>query len=121
MELMNSAEHGVYLTTLADKFGSLGIAGIVITERREETVELDSVVMSCRAMGFGLEYVMLREALEAERPWARAIGRYVPTARNNPCAGLFSSAGFAEGDGVWTLDGHAAGVQAPAWIDVRRP
>ena len=46
------------------------------------TVAFDSVVVSCQAMGFGLEYLMLCGALDAAWPWERAIGRFAPTTRN---------------------------------------
>ncbi len=64
-------------------------------------------------MGFGLEYVMLEHVLEAERPWTRAVGRYEPTARNEPCSQLFRSAGFQEQRGMWVLDAPISGSPAP--------
>jgi FkbH-like protein len=110
-------DHGLYIATLKDKFGDLGIVGVVVTERHGEELVLDSVVMSCRAMGFGLEDLMLRTVLERERGWTRAMGLYRRTERNDPCARLFEQAGFARRDEEsWILEAGAGLPAAPAWI-----
>jgi FkbH-like protein len=113
--------HSIYVATLADKFGDLGLVGVVIVERSGSDIAFDSVVMSCRAMGFGLEYLMLRAALDAETPWRRAVGRYAPSARNDPCAGLFASAGFHEqGEAEWILEATDRAPAAPDWLSMSR-
>lgn len=119
LAMIDDERRRVYVSSLADKFGSLGIVGVVIVERLGPDIGLDSVVMSCRAMGFGLEYMLLRATLDAELPWQRAIGSYITTARNNPCAELFSSAGFThDGDGIWVLDAESGLPDLPSWLSV---
>src|SRR5262249_9698834 len=77
--------HGVYVAALSDKFGSVGLVGVVIVERQGDERVFQSFVMSCRAMGFELERLMLRLVLEAEESGAaRFVGRFVPTDRNTP-------------------------------------
>jgi FkbH-like protein len=118
-QLLASDRHRVYVASLEDKFGALGLVGVTIVERIEDRLEFDSVVMSCRAMGFGLEYAMLREALDAEAPWRQAVGRYVATSRNEPCSELFPSAGFrAQGEGQWALSPDDRGPAPPEWLAV---
>ncbi len=118
-QLLGSDRHGVYVASLEDKFGALGLVGVTIVERIEDRLEFDSVVMSCRAMGFGLEYAMLREALDAEAPWGQAVGRYVATSRNEPCSELFPSAGFRpQGEGQWALSPDDRGPSPPEWLAV---
>jgi FkbH-like protein len=118
-ELLSSDRHGVYVASLDDKFGALGLVGVVIVEREGDVAAFDSVVMSCRAMGFGLEYAMLRGALDAEAPWREAIGEYIPTRRNDPCSRLFSSAGFRRrGEHDWELSATEAGPSPPEWLSV---
>ncbi|HWE34126.1 MAG TPA: HAD-IIIC family phosphatase [Solirubrobacteraceae bacterium] len=118
-ELLSSDRHGVYVASLDDKFGALGLVGIVIVERDGDVAVIDSIVMSCRAMGFGLEYAMLRGALDAEAPWREAVGRYIPTRRNDPCSGLFSSAGFRRRDEHdWELGSGEDGPVPPEWLAV---
>lgn len=117
--LLESERHAIYVASLGDKFGDLGLVGVVITERSGADIAFDSVVMSCRAMGFGLEYLMLQATLEAEEPWDRATGRYRHSPRNDPCAGLFASAGFRRiGETEWVLESSAPSPTAPDWLAV---
>ena len=71
--LLTSDRHRVYVATLADKFGSLGLVAVVIVERRSDEAVFDSFVMSCRAMGFQLEHAVVRLVLDAE-PGVSALG-----------------------------------------------
>lgn len=107
----------VYVGTLADKFGRLGIVGVSIVHRDGDQLIFDSVIMSCRAMGFGFERVLLRGPIDAQTGCRAAIGRYRPTERNRPCAALFSDAGFAASeDGEWRLDLGGALPEIPDWL-----
>ena len=117
--LAEADDTAIYVASLSDKFGALGLVGVVITARDGPDLVFDSVVMSCRAMGFGLEQLMLRGVLDAQQPWERAVGLFVTTARNGPSAGLFADAGFeSDGEGRWVLTPANDGPSAPAWIDV---
>jgi hypothetical protein len=73
--------------------------------------------MSCRAMGFGLEYLLLNQ-LTSTRPELVWTGRFIRTDRNGPAAELFRGAGFAPGtDGeLWTLAPDAERPQRPTWF-----
>jgi FkbH-like protein len=86
--LLQSSRHGVYIASFKDRFGDLGLVAAVIVERAEDQVVVfDSVIMSCRAIGFCLEQLLVRRTLEAEP--ARAYrGLITPTERNAPSAGL---------------------------------
>jgi FkbH-like protein len=117
--MMASNDHLVLVSSLRDRFGALGLVAVVIVDRSALAVaEIDSFVMSCRAMGFGLEYLLLN-ALTVEHPDIEWRGRFIATDRNAPAAGMYSSAGFtqASGDGeLWTLAPDAARPQRPAWF-----
>jgi FkbH-like protein len=120
-DMMTSERHRVWVTTLADKFGSLGLVLVVIVERRGEEAVIDSVVMSCRAMGFQLEHAVLRLVLDAEPDVGRWVGLFVPSDRNTPAAGLFGECGFvSQGDHRWLRDSDASEPVVPAWFTVTR-
>ncbi|HTD07567.1 MAG TPA: HAD-IIIC family phosphatase [Solirubrobacteraceae bacterium] len=115
-ELLVSPQHEIFVASLGDRFGDLGVVAVVITERTPDgEIELDSFIMSCRAMGFGLEQFTLAEVtrrLDAPRYTAR----FIPTERNGPAAGLYPANGFTETEpGLWTLD-PAARPECPAWL-----
>jgi FkbH-like protein len=120
-DFMASDRHRVHVATLADKFGSMGLVLTVIVERRGEEAVVDSVVMSCRAMGFQLEHAVLRLAFDAESDATRWVGLFVPTDRNTPAAGLFAECGFvAKDDHAWVRDPGAADPVVPAWFAISR-
>jgi FkbH-like protein len=113
-QLIESATREVLVASLRDRFGSLGVVAVAIVDR--DARMFDSVIMSCRAMGFGLEFALLRSAIEAVGP-GEYRGLFIPTDRNGPAAELFAQAGFTpEGDGNWVLAPDDAGPQTPAWL-----
>lgn len=119
--LMEADDHAVHIATLSDKFGNLGIVGLVITRCDGDELVYESVVMSCRAMGFGLESLLVRGPMDEAGEAKRAVGRFVATERNSPCASLFREAGFAQQDGgEWTLDLGSAVPMIPDWLNVER-
>ncbi len=117
-ELLRDPAHGVYSATLADKFGSMGLVAVAIVRREADDRIVEAVVMSCRAMGFGLERLVVRRLIAAEDgPGVRFIGRYLPTDRNEPCRSLWESCGFvANGDETWVLEAGAPRLQEPPWF-----
>ena len=118
-KFLQSPDHGVYVAELADKFGKLGIVGVVIVSREGDRATFDSFVMSCRAMGFGLERLLLSAVMDAEGETRTFIGRCVPTDRNTPAMGLYQENGFLQEDATnWRLEAGMPRPTPPAWIRV---
>ncbi len=115
------AERAIYVAELVDRFGSFGLVGVVVAGRGEASLTIESFVMSCRAMGFGLEQGMLRLVLDAEGQASRVVGRFVPTDRNSPAARLFADSGFEPaGATEWLLADRSRGPVLPSWFTVER-
>jgi FkbH-like protein len=107
----------VYVADVNDKFGSFGLVATIIVERSGEEATIDSFVMSCRAMGFGLEQGFLRLVLDSESQASRVVGRFIPTDRNAPSARVFVDNGFrAVDDSTWELTSADSKPDVPAWI-----
>ena len=95
LNLMKSESHKIYVFELADKFGDLGIVGTIIIKKIEDKLIFESFIMSCRAMGFGLERLMLKLVLQEEQEGIKKfIGRFIKTDKNTPAKDIFSSNGF---------------------------
>lgn len=103
----------VHLTArLGDRFADHGVVAVALARAEGTTLEVDTLVMSCRVIGRGLETVLLEAlAAEAGRRGLRSLrGRYVPSERNGLVAGLWRDHGFAlvsgedGGPTVWELD-----------------
>ena len=116
---MQISSFRIYVAELADRFGDLGLVGVVITERQRDELLFDSVVMSCRAMGFGLERLLVAGPLSDQTGWVSARGYFIPTSRNEPASSFFSDAGFHEcSPGEWQLYASAPVPPVPEWLTV---
>jgi FkbH-like protein len=112
--LLEAPSTSVHVATLKDRFGDLGVVAVAVFDRAERA--FDAVIMSCRAMGFGLEFALLGAVMEAAGPGS-FTGRFVPTDRNGPAARLFEQAGFRRVDEETSvLPPGSAGPQAPSWL-----
>ena len=104
---------------LSDRFGNLGLVGVVVVRRNDDSATIESFVMSCRAMGFGFEHLMLSEAVVRQEN-RRIVGKFIPTGRNEPCSNLYGGVGFKEqDDGIWVKPPEIM-LQGPEWIAVAK-
>jgi FkbH-like protein len=81
-----------------DRFGSYGIVGVAILVRQHDAAFLDSFLLSCRAMGKGIEEVMLAMAGRQAESWGvhRLRASFVPTKKNAPARAFLPNHGFSE-------------------------
>ncbi len=118
----------VLTARMNDRHGNFGLVAIALVNLRGSTLVVDDFVMSCRAMGFGLETALVRVALDAVGGWKQARGLLIHTSRNSPAQSLFADCGFvlddepksADGAGTqaWTLTGTAERPAIPNWLHV---
>ena len=88
----------IWVTELEDKFGKLGIIGVLMTAvTGAKQCVIESFVMSCRAMGYKVEQQMLSELSAAQDAQVKClIGIYKETAKNGPCRSLYKNCGFTQ-------------------------
>ena len=123
---MASQEHVVYDLHVTDRFGDHGLVGTAVVHKEQGVWRIDSLLMSCRVMGLGIETAFLdRICKDAARgQTARIIGEYVETKKNQPVKDFYLRHGFVierelEGRQEWTLNLSASSIQRPAWITTR--
>jgi FkbH-like protein len=93
--------HSIYVVQAADRFGDYGLIGacVLAAEAADSTVfRLDSLIMSCRALGRGIEEAVLDGLLREvkSRGATRLVAEYVPGPRNEPVREFLRRAGFSE-------------------------
>ncbi|TWU27166.1 hypothetical protein Pla52o_10300 [Novipirellula galeiformis] len=123
-ELSRANESEVLAFQVSDRFGDSGIVGVAILRFEPDGCEIDSLLMSCRVIGRNIETAMLTEIIDIARlrSCERIIGRYIPTAKNSPCADFYDQHGFVFANGAWELNcGQRSSVEMPAWIKMRVP
>jgi FkbH-like protein len=82
--LSDSEDTDVLFVQLKDKFGDFGIIGVSIFQYKEEQANIDAFLLSCRAIGRGVEDVMLEKTMELARTRGckEIKGTYKPTPKN---------------------------------------
>jgi FkbH-like protein len=101
--LAANPEPCVFALDVSDRFGHHGLVGAAVVAGGE----IQGLVISCRALGMGIEHSFLRHVLDTMRSTMKGIspslrGQIIPTARNIPVRNLYRDNGFAAGEGgVW--------------------
>ena len=110
-----------------DRFGHLGTIGAVLLRRDGRIVYIDSFLMSCRAMGRGIETAIMnhvKHRLMDEPGHLELRGRYVPSAKNKPAETFYEDQGFRllerreGGEKLYVLRRIDARVKPCDWIEV---
>jgi len=114
--------------SLSDCFTNHGIVGVLIARMRDDALDIDTWLMSCRVIGRTVEDTMFDYLCRrAVGLGVRVIhGTYIPTAKNGMVADLFKRLGFVRMDEVdgttrWMYDIPSSGVRENPFISVHLP
>jgi FkbH-like protein len=102
--LATGTARALHTVSVKDRFGDLGLTGIVSWEVAGNDLEIVDFILSCRAMGREVERTMAALAVAAAKQGgqARTLARYVTTARNRPTLDFWTASGFEAGaDGLF--------------------
>jgi FkbH-like protein len=110
-----------------DRFGDAGVVGLALARRQGDACYIDSLLLSCRVIGRGIESALLAYVgEEAARAGAkRLVGEFIATKKNAPCAGFYSAHGFSRfvpseersSESVfYEFDLTSSAITSPKWI-----
>jgi FkbH-like protein len=110
-----------------DRFGDAGVVGLALARNEGDSCYIDSLLLSCRVIGRGIETALLAHLGEhALRTGAkRLVGEYIATKKNAPCADFYSDHGFTQrvpseevhsDSAFYELDLTASAPTSPKWI-----
>ena len=97
-----------------DKFGDHGIIALALVHSDGDNWDLESLLMSCRVLGRGVEQAFLSAiAKRAQDSGATTISAaFVPTEKNKPAKDFLES--------IWSTPKHLlAKLGTPSWVTVR--
>jgi FkbH-like protein len=115
-QIIDNKNSYVYCFSVADKFGDMGLVGAVILSQQSQHWLIENFVMSCRAMGYGLENLMLSKILQ-KLSGSLVVGILVPNSKNKPAQNLYPSFGFEERQPhVWHHSSNYESHLMPSWI-----
>jgi FkbH-like protein len=121
-------EDAVVLTLATrDRFGDLGLVGVLILERDGGVGRVDTFLMSCRVLGRGLEHAMVERCFETMRAaWGVETWRaeYIATRKNMQVADFWPLHGFVQTSGdrkstVYQRAARAPAIAIPTHIAIR--
>jgi FkbH-like protein len=117
-----------------DRFGDLGTIAAFLLRDEGGALVLDSFLMSCRALGRGIESAVMNHVKERflAGPWQELRASFRPTPKNPPAAGFLEREGFRpagegdadEGDGggtAYVLRREDVTFTACGWLAVLAP
>ena len=95
-----------WAVSVDDQFGSYGLISAIIGKIEEDSIFIDTWVMSCRVLKRGVESFALNNIVEAAKLINKNTIRaeYIPTAKNGLVKDHYINMGFHEDvDGFWML------------------
>ncbi|HLJ49653.1 MAG TPA: HAD-IIIC family phosphatase [Bryobacteraceae bacterium] len=116
-ELWTLAQSGHTCLTVeaSDRFGDYGTVGVAILRETGKDLVIDTYLLSCRALGRGVEHWMMREIgrIAVERSLDTVVARLLLSAKNLPARQFLESIGSgwqeqAEGGFVFRIPAAAA-------------
>lgn len=94
--LMNDPGTTVYALDVADRFGPAGTTGVVVVRRESQIATVESLLMSCRVLGRGIEQslwtTIVQDALGEGCEILRGV--YRPTSKNGQTADFYDRLGL---------------------------
>jgi len=110
-----------------DRFGDAGVVGLALARHLGDSCYIDSLLLSCRVIGRGIETALLahlgEQALRAGAK--RLVGEFIATKKNAPCATFYPDHGFTvkasfeeaqPGSVFYELDLTVLAPSSPKWI-----
>jgi FkbH-like protein len=100
-QIASIAEDDRYVTlyfTLRDKFGDHGLISVVIMEKQEEKLFVNTWLMSCRVLKRGMEEFIVNQMVSTAKAlgFKTVEGEYLKTLKNAMVARIYEKLGFTE-------------------------
>jgi FkbH-like protein len=126
-EFAASAGGQAVAVRVRDRFGDAGVVGLALARTKGDTCSIDSLLLSCRVIGRGIETALLAHlGANAVRAGAtRLVGEFIPTKKNAPCVDFYLDHGFVKDvssketspDSVfYQLDLTTTTLESPKWL-----
>jgi len=118
---------GAIAVRVRDRFGDAGVVGLALSRIEGDSCRIDSLLLSCRVIGRGIETAILAHLAKAavQAGAKRLVGEFIATRKNAPCAAFYSEHGFvqdasrdiARPDSVfYHFDLTASAPMSPEWL-----
>ena len=122
-EIAAIAQDDRYVTlyfTLKDRFGDHGLVSVVILEKQESALWIDTWPMSCRVLKRGMEALIVNCIMDTalRHGYTSVIGEYLKTAKNNLVKDIYPEMGFSALENNWYVAFTQSYAQKTTYIKV---
>jgi FkbH-like protein len=117
---LNNAQWNLNIVQVKDNFGDLGIVGLYLVELDNSIARIDSLVLSCRALGRGIETCMMNTIKQDFLLSGKCNvlkGLFCQTAKNMPASSFFKDQGFEPTIGDSKEQHYELSTQAAQLLD----
>ena len=126
-QLIDKKDYSVFTMEAKDKVAKLGIIAAAIIHQESKGAVVDSFMMSCRALGRGLENAFLSFILDDfnKKGVNRVTGIYLPTKKNKQTQDFFKQNNFrkvkqTDNEIKWEFNFQEDQMNAsPKWINIK--
>jgi FkbH-like protein len=101
-KVLDGAHWSLNIIQVKDNFGDLGIVGLYLVEHNDSIARIDSLVLSCRALGRGIETCIMNNIKQNFLLNGKCTilqGLFSQTAKNIPASTYFTDQGFKQTTG----------------------
>jgi FkbH-like protein len=93
---MEAMDVDVFSLRLRDKFGDSGLVGVCIMRYIQQKATIDTMLLSCRVLGRGVEDFLVVQALglARQRGCDEVVGEFYPSAKNAQVKDFYPKQGF---------------------------
>jgi FkbH-like protein len=125
--LAGSPKHQIFTLAVYDRFGDQGLTGVAVVRIEPTAWVIDSFLLSCRVIGFGVAEALLSwiGARALERNAEQLIGHYVPSPKNRVVSSFYEQHGFKRLSSPedrpgerWLRSLSEGSIPMPAWVTV---
>jgi len=112
-KISNSKDFFTQSFTLEDKFGHNGLISLIIMQKKNDELFIDTWIMSCRVLKRTMENFVLNTIVDIARKngFKKIAGEYIPTKKNKMVENHYRNFGFIQTDDLWKLDAASYDVR----------
>lgn len=117
-QLINDKNTLVLAISSRDTIGDMGLVGVIIAKKIDQSLFIDTFLMSCRVLGRGIEEAALFALTEYGNQLGvyQLIGEFIPTKRNEMAKDFLSNHLFTPQNGKFIYKLKEKKIKNPPWI-----
>jgi FkbH-like protein len=120
-----SSEFDVFYIKLSDRIAEMGLIGVAIIKYDGKQADIETFLLSCRALGRGVEDAFMAQILNyvKEKECTSILGHYLASKKNIQVADFYGKQGFRlvsnnDGRSDWELLFDERAFSQPDWIKI---